>query len=247
MISNPGTEESATALYLNLSSLDEAKPLIASSLAVHFLVQLLHSDDTSTSKHDALYALNNLSSHPSNIQPLLNSGIVAGLHSLLIVSESQSHLLIEKALAVLINLASSNAGREEIVSTPGLVSSLAAILDTAELPEQEQAVSCLLILCTADEKCSQAVLQEGVIPALVSVSANGTARGRDKAQRLLKLFREQRLRESPQVQQEQNQDEDNAGNNVVSVVEMKPLCKTRSKFGRTLSSMWKKKISVYQC
>jgi hypothetical protein len=51
------------------------------------------------------------------------------------------------------------------------------------------------VICSGDEGSSQTVLQEGVIPALVSVTANGTARARDKAQRLLRLFREQRQRE----------------------------------------------------
>jgi len=248
------TEESATALYLNLSSVDEAKPMIGPSPAVPFLVQLLHSEDSNTvSKQDALFTLYNLSTHPSNIQPLLNSGIVTGLQSLLITSsqsENESLTWVEKALAVLVNLALSKAGCKKIASTPGLISGLAAVLDTGELPEQEQAVSCLLILCSADEKCSQVVLQEGVIPALVSVSANGTARGRDKAQRLLKLFREQRQREPPpQAQQEENQadEDDDGGSNVVVVVERKPLCKTKSKFGRTLSSMWKKNFTLYQC
>lgn len=249
MISNSATEESATALYLNLSSLDEAKPVIGSSPAVPFLVQLLHSEDSSSvSKHDALYTLYNLSTHPSNIQPLLNSGIVAGLHSILITSENETPTLLEKALAILVNLSSVKSGINGIASAPGIISALAAILDTGELPEQEQAVSFLLTLCTADEKCCQTVLQEGVIPALVSVSANGSSRGREKAQRLLKLFREQRQREPPLAQQEEYRADDDCGHNVVvAAAEPKPLCKTKSKFGRTLSSMWKKKISVYQC
>ena len=56
------------------------------------------------------------------------------------------------------------------------------------------------MICSGDEGSSQTVLQEGVIPALVSVTANGTARARDKAQRLLRLFREQRQRELEEMQ-----------------------------------------------
>ena len=80
----------------------------------------------------------------------------------------------------MINLATSQVGREEIVSTPGLIGALASILDTGELIEQEQAVSCLLILCNRSEECSEMVLPEGVIPALVSISVNGTPRGQEK-------------------------------------------------------------------
>jgi len=56
------------------------------------------------------------------------------------------------------------------------------------------------MICSGDEGSIQTVLQEGVIPALVSVTANGTARARDKAQRLLRLFREQRQRELEEMQ-----------------------------------------------
>ncbi|ONK72417.1 uncharacterized protein A4U43_C04F19220 [Asparagus officinalis] len=236
MISTSTTEESATALYLNLSFLDEAKPIIGSSPAVPFLVQLSHSEDSSSiSKHDALHTLYNLSTQPSNIQPLLSSNIVTSLNSLLISSSE-----IEKVLSILINIATNKLGIKEIVSAPGLIASLAIILDTGEVHEQEKAVSCLLMICNGDEKCIEILLQEGVIPALVSVSANGTVRGREKAQRLLKLFREQRQREPSPAQQETNEEE-------VMVVEKKAICKPRKKFGRTLSSLWKKNFSIYQC
>ncbi|KAJ6845373.1 U-box domain-containing protein 45-like [Iris pallida] len=244
MISNSETQESATALYLNLSCLDEAKPIIGLSPAAPFLIRFLYSVDseTTSSKHDALYTLYNLSTHPSNIQPLLNAGIVSGLHSLLTSSSLGDEGLtwVEKALAVLLNLALSKLGKKEIVSTPGIITGLATVLDIGEPAEQEQVVSCLLILCNGDEKCSQMVLQEGVIPALVSVSVNGTTRGREKAQKLLKLFREQRQREPSPVHA--------AERKVVVVAEQKPLCKTRSRLGRALSSLWKNKnFSVYQC
>lgn len=143
----------------------------------------------------------------------------------------------------MINLASSKPGSKEIMSTPGLIAGIAAVLDIGELPEQEQAVACLLVLCSGDEKCSEMVLKEGVVPGLVSVSVNGTMKGREKAERLLRLFREQR---------EEEQVEENGGGggggSMVKVVEGKALCKTKSRFGRSLSSMWKKKnFSVYQC
>jgi hypothetical protein len=156
----------------------------------------------------------------------------------------------EKALAVLISLAASQAGRKEIMSTPGLVSTLAMLLDTGEPTEQEQAVSCLLAICTADDKCIAPVLQEGVVPSLVSISATGTGRGREKAQKLLKLFREQRQRDAPQQpQQQQSLSASGNGGAMVCHRESKPLCKSKSKkLGRTLSSLWKNRgFSLYQC
>ncbi|XP_073098554.1 U-box domain-containing protein 45 isoform X2 [Elaeis guineensis] len=249
MISNSETREAATALCLNVSCLDEAKPLVGSSQVVLFLVQLLQAEDNESSscKHDALDALCNLSSHPLNVPFLLSSSIVDGLHNLLTACGRPEGLTwVEKALAVFINLATSQAGKKEIISTPGLIGGLTAILDVGEPAEREHAVSCLLILCNGDERCSHMVLQEGVIPSLVSLSVCGTARGKEKAQKLLKLFREQRQREPSPVRQQQLV-EHSASNG--GVMELKPSCKSRSKkLGRTLSSIWKNKVfSVYQC
>lgn len=251
MISNPSTQPSATAVILNLSFLDEAKPIIGSSQAVPFLVQSLQSDssqhNTSSCKHDALYTLYNLSTHPSNIQPLLDSGIFNAFLYVLTsnVQDEEGSPWTEKVLTVFINLASTQAGKREMVSTQGLITNLAMILDTGEPAEQEQVVSCLLILCNGDEYCSHMVLQEGVIPALVSISVSGSTRGREKAQKLLKLFREQRQRE-PSTYQEQ---EEENGVECAVVPDSKPLCKPRAKkLGRTLSSIWKNRhFSVYQC
>ncbi|GAB2280610.1 hypothetical protein Dimus_015239 [Dionaea muscipula] len=194
MMSDPDSHGLAAALYLNLSCLEEAKPAIGSSEAVPFLIKLLSMGEPQC-KLDCLHALFNLSTIPSNIANLLLSGIIDGLYSIL--AESHDHTWTEKSLAVLINLASIDTGKEAIISSQGLITELAAILDTGEAVEQEQAASCLLILCNGNEKCSQMVLQEGVIPSLVSISVNGTTRGRDKSQKLLMLFREQRQRDTP--------------------------------------------------
>ena len=82
----------------------------------------------------------------------------------------------EKAIAAMINIAYSSSGRDEMTSSLGVISSLSSILGTGEAIEQEQVASCLLILCNGSDKCSQMVLQEGVILALVRISVNGTTR-----------------------------------------------------------------------
>ncbi|KAL5991077.1 U-box domain-containing protein 45 [Asimina triloba] len=246
MINTCKAFESATALYLNLSCLDEAKPIIGSSKAVPFLIRLLHSDPETQCKLDALHCLFNLSTYPSNIPRLLSQGIVSGLQALLKIGDSgTSPAWAEKSIAVLTNLASTKPGKKEFISAPGLVSSLATILDMGEPIEQEQAVSCLLIICYGDEKCCQMVLQEGVIPSLVSVSVNGTARGKEKAQKLLMLFREQRQRDPPPVPAPPPRAESSS-----MAPEPKPLFKSSSsrKVGKVLTSIWKSKsFSLYQC
>lgn len=251
MISNTSSYGCATALYLNLSCLEEAKLMIGMSQAVHFLVQLLLQPDIDDQcKQDSLHALYNLSTVPSNIPNLLSSGIITGLQSLL--AGQGDCMWTEKCIAVLINLAASQLGKEEMISSPGLISVLATILDTGELIEQEQAVSCLLILCNGNEMCSQMVLQEGVIPALVSLSVNGTSRGREKAQKLLMLFREQRQQDhsSPETQPFPPETSDDNMSIPPPPETTKPLCKSmsRKKMGRALSFLWKSKsYSVYQC
>lgn len=245
MITNTSSYGCATALYVNLSCLEEAKPLIAMSQAVQFLIQLLQSDFDIQCKQDSLHALYNLSTVPSNIPHLLSSGIVNGLQSLLV--DQVDCTWIEKCIAILINLTTSEVGREEMVSTPGFISALASILDTDELLVQEQAVYCLLILCNSSEQCSDMVLQEGVIPALVSISVNGTPRGREKAQKLLMLFRQQRRDDSPV---EEHQCPPETSDLSMPPAEMKPPCKSmsRRKTGKGFSLFWRSKsYSVYQC
>ncbi|KAF6161429.1 hypothetical protein GIB67_009308 [Kingdonia uniflora] len=247
IILNSNSYESATALFLNLSCLEKAKPIIGSSQAVPCLVRILQTNSTAQCKLDALHTLYNVSAFSPNISNLLESGIVDGLQALL---KSPTDQWAERTIAVLINLASNKSGRDEIISSPVVISGLASILDTGEPIEQEQAVSCLLVLCNGDENCCEMVLQEGVIPALVSISVNGTTRGKEKAQKLLMLFRQQRQRDTPSpiqsLQTEENQEmyEESSDDLPSSCPgpESKPLCKSNTRrMGRGWSSIWKSK------
>ncbi|RWW57936.1 hypothetical protein BHE74_00035244 [Ensete ventricosum] len=224
MFSNSDMYKCVVTLYLRLSCLDEAKPLIGSSMAVPFLIQVLrdHNIERSSCKYFALYNLYNLSTHLPNIPSLVSSDIINSLHPFLgFPSASEVVMLAEKALAILINLAASRAGRKEITSAPSIFRGLAGVLDFGESTEQEQAVSCLLILCSGDERCSQMVLQEGVMPSLVSISVNGTTKGKEKTENLLKLFREQRQQEPSTLKQQPQQVEKNGGCEMI--VEWKTL------------------------
>ncbi|KQJ83284.1 U-box domain-containing protein 7-like [Brachypodium distachyon] len=196
MIQKLETCEAAVAMYLNLSCLEEAQAIIGASEAIPFLIKSLREEGarSDTCRMDALLTLYNLSLHAPNISPLLSSGVIHSIHAVLTPSSSWT----DKALTVLINLAMTWAGKKEIAANPSIVGDIVLILDNGEAAEQEKAVSCLWIICSGDEGCSQTVLQEGVIPALVSLTANGTGRAKDKAQKLLRLFREQRQRELEQ-------------------------------------------------
>ncbi|KAG8639999.1 U-box domain-containing protein 6 isoform X2 [Manihot esculenta] len=248
MVCNSDSPGSATALYLNLSCHADAKSIIGSSQAVPFLVQILQGEAEPQCKMDALHTLYNISSQASNIVNLLSAGIISGLQSLL--AAPGDFAWTEKSIAVLINLASTKSGKDEMVAAPGLIGALATVLDTGEPIEQEQAASCLYILCNGNEICSQTVLQEGVIPALVSISVNGTPRGKEKAQKLLMLFREQRQRDQPQPPVEVRFQRAESSSKAMPSQDSKPLCKSvsRRRMGKALSFFWKSKsYSVYQC
>ncbi|KAK6789286.1 hypothetical protein RDI58_013085 [Solanum bulbocastanum] len=245
MVATSSAISAATALYLNLSCLEEAKPIIGSGEAIPFLIGVLQRETDTQCKLDALHALFNLSSNPTNTPHLLSAGILDGMKTLMSYTDDHT---IEKCIAVLINLSLSKSARDEIASSPGLISSLATVLDVGEPLEQEQAAACMLILCNGNEKCSQMVLQEGVIPSLVSVSVNGTMRGKQKAQKLLMLFREQRQREPAPVQTQPRTE--NTETLDMPSEDSKPLCKStsRKKLGKAWNFLWKtKSFSVYQC
>ncbi|KAJ0247504.1 U-box domain-containing protein 6 [Hirschfeldia incana] len=257
MITCSHSQGPATALYLNLSCLEKAKPVIGSSQAVPFFVKLLvQGENTETQcKLDALHALYNLSTHSPNIPTLLSCNIIKSLQ---LLASTGDHLWIEKSLAVLINLASSQEGKEEMISSQGMISTLATVLDMGDTVEQEQAVSCLVILCTGSEPCIQMVLQEGVIPSLVSISVNGSARGRDKSQKLLMLFREQRQREQALPNKDEAPRKSMSAPLPMSVPAQasgtpgsdgKPLSKStssRKTVTRALSFFWKKSYSIHR-
>ncbi|CAN6823966.1 unnamed protein product [Brassica oleracea] len=254
MITFPHSQGPATALYLNLSCLEKAKPVIGSSQAVPFFVKLLLKGETQC-KLDALHALYNLSTHSPNIPTLLSCNIIKTLQ---VLASTGDHLWIEKSLAVLINLASSREGKEEMISSQGMISTLATVLDAGDTVEQEQAVSCLVILCTGSEQCIQMVLQEGVIPSLVSISVNGSSRGRDKSQKLLMLFREQRQREQASPNKDDAPRKSLSAPLPMSVPaqasaqpgsEGKPLFKStsaRRTMTRAFSFFWKKSYSIHR-
>ncbi|CAM8953506.1 unnamed protein product [Rhodiola kirilowii] len=248
MIKNGNSYGSAVAVYLNLSCLEEAKPVIVSSNAIPYMIQMLGRETDPQCKLDALHTLFNLSTNPSCVHSLLSAGIVDGLCSLL--GDDGKNSWTEKTIAVLINLAVNKSGRDEIISNVNLIGSLSGILDTGEPIEQEQAAACLLILCNSNPKCIQMVLQEGVIPSLVSISVNGTNRGREKAKKLLMLFREQRQREHSLVvslPHPRPEITDTPMPKPIPETEPNLRCKTgsRRKMGNALGFLWKSKSVAY--
>ncbi|KAL0408500.1 UNVERIFIED_CONTAM: U-box domain-containing protein 45 [Sesamum radiatum] len=239
MIGTTDSVGAATALYLSLSFLEEAKPIIGTTEPVPFLIWVLKHYTDVQCKLDALHTLYNISSHPTNIPHLVSSGIIDALEY--IIAHPSDHNWREKCIPVLNCLASSKAACDDITAAPGLIRGIATSLDVGKHVEQEQAATCFLKLCNANEKCSQVVLQEGVIPSLVLISVNGTKRGKQKAQKLLMLFREQQQRDDPSPDHTQQMPEINAVD--LSAQDSKPLSKTNSrrKVGKGWNTWFKNK------
>lgn len=180
--------EIAVAVLLTLSSLDDNKASFVPSGVIPLLLELLESHDHC--RHDAVNILYNLSTIIWKWSNMLSVASVSKLVHLFGVIE-----LRDKCITILNNLACTEEGRAAISETEDCVPAMAELLDTGTSVEQEQATNILLLLCTNSFEHSQLVLREGVIPSLVNISVNGSPNGRDKAQKLLEHFREQRFKD----------------------------------------------------
>ncbi|KAJ1696561.1 hypothetical protein LUZ63_005073 [Rhynchospora breviuscula] len=199
------TVEAAIALYLNITCLRASRPLLVQTRLTAFLVGSIHSNTplSPTCRMDVFHALFNLLNHTSNVPVLLNLGIIPSMHPLVKAKTGWA----DKAMSMLALIAQEPSGNNAIRNTPGLIRSVAAMLESEELTEMEQSVSCLLALCNGDEKCVPMVLQQGKIPQLIMIAANGSARAKDRAQELLQVFREVRKREYDRKRAQQQPDQ----------------------------------------
>ncbi|KAJ3696881.1 hypothetical protein LUZ61_000586 [Rhynchospora tenuis] len=198
------TVEAAVALYLNITCLRASRPLLVQARLTAFLIDSIHSDTplSHTCRLDVFHALFNLLNHTSNIPVLLDLGILPSMHPLVKAKTGWA----DKAMSMLALIAQEPSGNSAIRKTPGLISSVAAMLDSEEPTETEQSVSCLLALCNGDQRCIPMVLQQGPIPQLVMLASFGSARSKDRAQQLLKIFRNMRSRECDQERAQQQPD-----------------------------------------
>ncbi|KAH9328261.1 hypothetical protein KI387_000369, partial [Taxus chinensis] len=186
------TVEAALSVLLVLSSWDDNKASIGSLGAIPCLIEVLSSDSYQC-RQDALKTLHHLSTNTENQSRMVSAGALSKIVYLLGVCEIDC---TEICISILYNLSAIEEGRIAIADTDGCIVAIAELLDTGTPKEQEQAVATLLLLCTKSFDHCQLVLREGVIPSLVTLSVTGTPWGKDKAQKLLQHFREQRQRDA---------------------------------------------------
>ncbi|KAL6011335.1 hypothetical protein ACLOJK_001781 [Asimina triloba] len=122
---------------------------------------------------------------------ILSSGCIEKLVQLLGCGEVAGN-----CIRILENVCETEEARAAILGTNGCIESIAELLDTGTQDEQEHAVAILLSICSYSSDYCQLVMNEGVIPSLVSTSINGTSRGKESAMKLLQLLRDLRRKDA---------------------------------------------------
>ncbi|KAL2472179.1 U-box domain-containing protein 4 [Abeliophyllum distichum] len=183
---SPEAKENSAATLFSLSVIEENKMKIGRSGAIKPLVDLL-GNGTPRGKKDAATALFNLSIFHENKARIVQAGAVKYLVELMDPAAG----LVDKAVAVLSNLATIPEGRIAIGQEGG-IPILVDVVELGTARGKENAAAALLHLCTNSNIFCNMVLQEAAVPPLGVLSQSGTPRAREKAQELLRYFRNQR-------------------------------------------------------
>ncbi|CAL0301338.1 unnamed protein product [Lupinus luteus] len=179
-------KENSAATLFSLSVIEENKITIGRSGAIRPLVDLL-GNGTPRGKKDAATALFNLSIFHENKNRIVQAGAVKHLVELMDPAAG----MVDKAVAVLANLATIPEGRNAIGQECG-IPVLVEVVELGSARGKENAAAALLHLCLHSNRFLSMVLQEGAVPPLVALSQSGTPRAKEKAQALLNQFRSQR-------------------------------------------------------
>ncbi|TYG75436.1 hypothetical protein ES288_D03G031100v1 [Gossypium darwinii] len=206
--------EAASQLRLLAKHNMDNRIIIANCGAISLLVDLLHSPDAKTQenadnkvrtgrsgairplvdllgngtprgKKDAATALFNLSIFHENKAQIVEDDAVRYLVDLMDPAAG----MVDKAVAVLANLATIPEGRTTIGQEGG-IPVLVEVVELASARGKEYTAAALLQLCTNSSRFCIMVLQGGAVPPLVALSQSGTPRAKEKA--LLSYFRSQR-------------------------------------------------------
>lgn len=183
---SPEAKENSAATLFSLSVIEENKVNIGRSGAIRPLVDLL-GNGTPRGKKDAATALFNLSIFHENKNRIVQAGAVKHLVELMDPAAG----MVDKAVAVLANLATIPEGRIAIGQEGG-IPVLVEVVELGSARGKENAAAALLHLCLHSSRFLSMVLQHGAVPPLVALSQSGTPRAKEKAQALLNQFRSQR-------------------------------------------------------
>ncbi|GAB2279552.1 hypothetical protein Dimus_014195 [Dionaea muscipula] len=176
-------EETLTILEL-LSVQEKCGSRLAESGAFASILKMFDTENTEL-KEAAVKILENLSSRANALSDDMLHECIPKLVPLLSNSS-----LAGRCITILKNLCHHEAVRISVTETEGCVASIAELLDNGSFEEQEHAVYILLSLCSQHLRYCQLVMEEGVIPALVSLAINGNDKGKIMAEELLRILRD---------------------------------------------------------
>ncbi|KAI3726335.1 hypothetical protein L1987_66132 [Smallanthus sonchifolius] len=171
--SSEAKENSAATLF-SLSVIEDNKIRIGRSGAIRPLVDLL-GNGTPRGKKDAATALFNLSIFHENKSRMVQAGAIRYLVELMDPAAG----MVDKAVAVLSNLATTPEGRAAIGQEGG-IPVLVEVVELGSARGKENAAAALLQLCTDSSRFCKMVMEEGAVPPLVALSQSGTPRAREK-------------------------------------------------------------------
>ena len=171
---SPEAKENSAATLFSLSVIEDNKVKIGRSGAIRPLVDLL-GNGTPRGKKDAATALFNLSIFHENKARIVQAGAVKHLVELMDPAAG----MVDKAVAVLANLATIPEGRTAIGQEGG-IPVLVEVVELGSARGKENAAAALLQLCTNSSRFCNMVLQEGAVPPLVALSQSGTPRAKEK-------------------------------------------------------------------
>ncbi|XP_050364941.1 U-box domain-containing protein 13 isoform X1 [Argentina anserina] len=180
--------EAIIANFLGLSALDSNKPIIGSSGAIPFLLKTLKNLDNTISrqaKQDALRALYNLSIYSSNVSYILETDMIPFFFNVLGDME-----MSERILAILSNMVSTPEGRKAISSVRDAFPALVDALNWNDSPGcQEKASYILMVMAHKAFGDRQAMIEAGVVSALLELTLLGSTLAQKRASRILECFR----------------------------------------------------------
>lgn len=134
----------------------------------------------------ALKILSNLSSNGDVRSFIIPSEFIPKLIPLF-----DDNSLARYCITILKNLCDNEEARISVAETDGCIASIAKLLEKDNHEDQEHAVSILLSLCSQRVQFCQLVMDEGVIPGLVSISVNGNMKAKAMAMELLRILKDE--------------------------------------------------------
>ncbi|KAG9135850.1 hypothetical protein Leryth_002558 [Lithospermum erythrorhizon] len=179
----PEAKENSAATLFSLSKVEDNRAKIGRSGAIKPLVDLL-GNGTLRGKKDATTALFNLSILLENKIRIVEAGAVKYLVDLMDPAAG----MVDKAVAVLSNLSTTDEGKQAI-GTDDAIPVLVEVVELGSARGKENAAATLLQLCASSNLFCNMALQEGVVPPLKALLHSGTSRAKEKANQLLTLFR----------------------------------------------------------